>query len=134
MVFSVPRYHQERRLSVSLFVLVAGLGSQAHAQTAILKTNPLEQPPADEEWIKVPSTERPIIQDYPHAGVVGQPRRITAKQNRAPNGHQGPWGDFNYGNGEAAGFGPVGRYGAAAWAEDWSYLRDRSKRTDFLIH
>ncbi|MBS1071127.1 alginate export family protein [Gluconobacter cerinus] len=132
MLLSVVSFRHERSLIAGVLLLMVNLGHHAGAQTVPLKTSPIESPPTEEEWIKVPSTERPIIQDYPHAGVVGQPRRITAKQNRAPNGHQGPWGDFNYGNGEAAGFGPVGRYGAAAWAEDWSYLRDKSKRTDFF--
>lgn len=132
MLLSAFRIRWGGSLSAAMPLLMVSFSSQALAQTVIPNTTPLTQPSTDEEWIKVPSVERPIIQDYPHAGVVGQPRRVTAKQNRAPNGHQGPWGDFNYGNGEAAGFGPVGRYGAAAWAEDWSYLRDKSKRTDIF--
>ncbi|WP_245528465.1 alginate export family protein [Gluconobacter morbifer] len=85
---------------------------------------------SQEEWITVPSTDRPPVQNYPHAGFVGQPRRVTAKQNRSPKGHQSDWGAFNYGNGEEAGFGPVGRYGVAPWAEDWSYLKDPKLRDD----
>nr|WP_237442494.1 alginate export family protein [Saccharibacter sp. 17.LH.SD] len=36
------------------------------------------------------------------------------------------------GNGEFAGFGPVGVYGVAPWAEDWSDLRDTSRRHDLF--
>ncbi|QDH16834.1 alginate export family protein [Swingsia samuiensis] len=84
------------------------------------------------EWIHVSSSSRPMVEDFPHAGVVAQPRRVIPSQNIAPQGRQGEWGEFNYGNGEAAGFGPVGRYGVAAWAEDWSYLRDKRNRKDFF--
>jgi len=73
---------------------------------------------------------RPAIQTYPHAGVVGQPRRIAPAQNRPPVGHQGPWGDFTRGTGEAAGFGPVGLYGVAPWAEDWQTLRNPHTHND----
>ena len=66
---------------------------------------------------------------YPHATPVGQPVRTTGAQGRL-YGRQYDWGVFNRGNGEAAGFGPVGRYGIAPWAEDWSRLRQTGKRSD----
>ena len=100
--------------------------SAAHAQSTIV------QPVTAPETIKVHDEPRPSIQNYPHAGVVGQPRRVYPLQNVAPNGHQGRWGNFTRGNGESAGFGPVGRYGVAPWAEDWSYLRDPKLRNDPL--
>ena len=100
--------------------------SAAHAQSTIV------QPVTEPETIKVHDEPRPSIQNYPHAGVVGQPRRVYPLQNVAPNGHQGRWGNFTRGNGESAGFGPVGRYGVAPWAEDWSYLRDPKLRNDPL--
>lgn len=87
-------------------------------------------PVVSTESLTVQAPPRPEIQNFPHAGVVGQPRRVTAKQNRPPHGTQGDWGVFTRGNGESAGFGPVGRYGVAPWAEDWRYLRDRSLRND----
>jgi hypothetical protein len=42
--------------------------------------------------------------------------------------HGRDWGVFNRDGGYAAGFGPVGRYGATRWAEDWSFLRDPKLR------
>lgn len=73
------------------------------------------------------------VETFPSAGVIGQPRRVSEQQNQtSPHRHQGAWGRFNVGNGELAGFGPVGTYGVAPWAEDWSALRDPSKRTDPL--
>lgn len=72
---------------------------------------------------------RPPIQTYPHANPVGQPLRMSGAENRK-NGHQYDWGVFNRGNGEAAGFGPVGVYGVAPWAEDWSRLRTGRKSSD----
>ncbi|MCX5616103.1 alginate export family protein [Bombella sp. TMW 2.2559] len=74
----------------------------------------------------------PAVETMPGAGVVGQPRRVTAEQNRSRKRHQGDWGAFNWGNGEFAGFGPVGVYGAAPWAEDWSSKKDPKNYTDFL--
>ncbi|MCQ8239946.1 alginate export family protein [Rhizosaccharibacter radicis] len=44
----------------------------------------------------------------------------------APDTSVGSWGVFNAQNGQAAGWGPVARYAQARWAEDWSWLRDRS--------
>ncbi len=45
-----------------------------------------------------------------------------------PRVHGRDWGVFNRDGGYAAGFGPVGRYGATRWAEDWSFLRDPKLR------
>lgn len=74
----------------------------------------------------------PAVETYPLAGVIGQPRRVGAPHGKETRRHQGDWGRFNYGNGEFAGFGPVGMYGVAPWAEDWSALRNPSRRRDFL--
>nr|WP_242501368.1 alginate export family protein [Komagataeibacter xylinus] len=76
-------------------------------------------------------TQRPPILTFPHANPVGQPIRIGGQENRR-SGHQYDWGVFNRGNGEAAGFGPVGRYGVSPWAEDWSNLRDPKKHDDLF--
>ncbi|CAI9122149.1 alginate export family protein [Brytella acorum] len=101
-------------------------------------TSALATPRPEEEARKKASEtlwvirSRASIQNQPHAGVVAQPRRVTSEQNRPPYGHQGPWGAFTRGNGEAAGFGPVGRYAEAPWAEDWSNLRDPSHRDDIF--
>ncbi|GBQ11040.1 alginate export family protein [Swaminathania salitolerans] len=99
------------------------LPHHARSRTLIDPTN------ADEE-ITVDGGQRPEIQTYPHAGPVGQPRRVTPRQNRPPHGTQEDWGIFTHGNGESAGFGPVGRYGVAPWAEDWSFLRDVGHHDD----
>ena len=81
------------------------------------------------ENITVHVRPRPPIQIYPHANPIGQPYRLSGAENRK-NGHPYDWGVFNRDNGEAAGFGPIGRYGVAPWAEDWSSLRDHPKHDD----
>ncbi|WP_051535895.1 hypothetical protein [Asaia platycodi] len=96
------------------------------------KARKLVDPTATDEHLTVNGTQRPEIQNYPHAGPVGQPRRVTPLQNKAPHGTQGDWGIFTRGNGESAGFGPVGRYGIAPWAEDWSFLRDKKRHDDLF--
>ncbi|AQU86157.1 hypothetical protein B0W47_00355 [Komagataeibacter nataicola] len=87
--------------------------------------------PAQPERMVVHMTQRPPILTFPHANPVGQPIRIGGQENRR-SGHQYDWGVFNRGNGEAAGFGPVGRYGVSPWAEDWSNLRDPKKHDDLF--
>lgn len=72
----------------------------------------------------------PEVETYPLAGVIGQPRRIMQGHSKESRRHQGAWGRVNAGDGEFAGFGPVGVYGVAPWAEDWSRLRDPSERHD----
>lgn len=110
----------------------------AHAQSPALHhttpaatpaTVPASKVPATHENITVHAPPLPSIVLYPHATPTGQPVRTTGAQGRT-SGRQYDWGVFNRGNGEAAGFGPVGQYGVAPWAEDWSRLRDKSKRTD----
>lgn len=110
----------------------------AHAQSpALHHTTPAVTPAtvsaskmlATHENITVHAPPLPSIVLYPHATPTGQPVRTTGAQGRT-SGRQYDWGVFNRGNGEAAGFGPVGQYGVAPWAEDWSRLRDKSKRTD----
>ncbi|AEI38162.1 alginate export family protein [Zymomonas mobilis] len=87
--------------------------------------------PDDAKVLKVqaPLSHLPEVQFYPHANPVGQPYNIPQAVNRK-SGHQYDWGVFNRGNGEAAGFGPVGRYGVAPWAEDWSDLRNKKQSSD----
>ncbi|WP_374762522.1 alginate export family protein [Komagataeibacter xylinus] len=87
--------------------------------------------PGQPEQMVVHMTQRPPILTFPHANPVGQPIRIGGQENRR-SGHQYDWGVFNRGNGEAAGFGPVGRYGVSPWAEDWSNLRDPKKHDDLF--
>lgn len=132
------------RHALPALFLLAGVtpcaGEKAFSQTASapptrsdyvkkLSEHPVD-PSTSDETLVINGTHRPAIQDYPHAGPVGQPRRVTPLQNRAPRGTQGDWGVFTRGNGESAGFGPVGRYGIAPWAEDWSFLRDKKRRDD----
>lgn len=74
----------------------------------------------------------PVVEVMPSAGVIGQPRRVTEAQNHSSHRHQGQWGAFNWGNGEFAGFGPVGVYGVAAWAEDWSSKKDPATHDDIF--
>nr|WP_294914860.1 alginate export family protein [uncultured Neokomagataea sp.] len=105
------------------FVTVISIPTFAHTA---------EKTPQSSSWLPGAPHDRPPVQDYPHAGFVGQPRRVLPSLNRPTEGHQGPWGAFNYGTGEAAGFGPVGRYGIAPWAEDWSNLRNPHTSDDAL--
>ncbi|GBR55114.1 hypothetical protein AA106555_1936 [Neokomagataea thailandica NBRC 106555] len=117
----------------ALFFAFAGLYSFTTTPlSAAPEATPDARTPKNPTWIPNTTTDRPPIQNYPHAGFVGQPRRILPSLNRPTQGHQGPWGAFNYGTGEAAGFGPVGRYGPAPWAEDWSDLRNPKKSDDLL--
>lgn len=110
-------------LTAPLMAALAATPGQSAAADRRVVTNRVET-------VTVRQPHRPAVQTYPHAGVVDQPRRVTSGQNTAPSGRQGPWGAFTRGNGEAAGFGPVGIYGDAPWAEDWSFLRDRSLSKD----
>ncbi|PYD68852.1 alginate export family protein [Komagataeibacter swingsii] len=82
------------------------------------------------ENIHVHATTVPPVEYLPSANPVGQPIRMPAMAYRRPSGHQYDWGVFNRDSGEAAGFGPVGRYGVARWAEDWSSLRGKKKGND----
>lgn len=83
------------------------------------------------ETPKINSDSFPVVETTPQPGAVGQPRRVL-NQNMISGSHQGKWGRFNWGNGEFAGFGPVGVYGVAPWAEDWSDLRDARNRHDLF--
>ncbi|AHI26618.1 hypothetical protein BGC31_08065 [Komagataeibacter xylinus] len=82
------------------------------------------------ENIHVHALPVPPVEYLPSANPVGQPIRMPAMAYRRPSGHQYDWGVFNRDSGEAAGFGPVGRYGVARWAEDWSSLRGKKKGGD----
>jgi len=108
------------------------IGRTATTALSVSREKPRVDPTAAEEQVTVSGTSRPEIQNFPHAGPVGQPRRVTPLQNRPPHGTQGDWGVFTRGNGESAGFGPIGRYGVAPWAEDWSFLRDRKRHDDLF--
>ncbi|MCE2574404.1 alginate export family protein [Komagataeibacter sp. FNDCR2] len=81
------------------------------------------------ESVVVHARPRPAIMLYPAANPIGQPIRMGGAENRK-NGNPYDWGVFNRGDGEAAGFGPVGRYGVAPWAEDWSRLRTQKRHDD----
>jgi len=66
-----------------------------------------------------------------HAGDTVPPKpnpTVSVLSLGGLNTHQGDWGVFNAGQGAAAGFGPVTRYGLERWAEDWSALRDPALR------
>ncbi|WP_242010275.1 alginate export family protein [Acetobacter conturbans] len=65
-------------------------------------------------------------QTYPQQAVT-PPERATIKHVAVIHGpikstppHATDWGVFNAGKGAAAGFGTVGGFGQARWAEDWS--------------
>nr|WP_308718932.1 alginate export family protein [Komagataeibacter xylinus] len=118
------RYMRGGALCVSMLGVYA---AQAAPDPVVSGSNAPGQP----EQMVVHMTQRPPILTFPHANPVGQPIRIGGQENRR-SGHQYDWGVFNRGNGEAAGFGPVGRYGVSPWAEDWSNLRDPKKHDDLF--
>ncbi|KXV33836.1 hypothetical protein AD936_15710, partial [Gluconobacter japonicus] len=60
---------------------LTGFGSSAFSA-------PLDVSASKEEQIKVHHAERPEIQNFPHAGFLEQPRRLTTRQNLAPIGRQ----------------------------------------------
>ncbi|MBV1824497.1 alginate export family protein [Komagataeibacter oboediens] len=129
-VRAVPRPVRSRgQWSFSALALpVSGVlawGAQDHAARASVP-----QPgQGTAENIHVHAAPVPPVEYLPQANPVGQPIRMPATVHH-PSGHQYDWGVFSRDNGEAAGFGPVGRYGVARWAEDWSTLRNRAKRDD----
>lgn len=101
-------------------------GEKQDIDKSLASTAPIADKKTD---MSPPLPSLPPIENFPHANPVGQPYYVPQAVNRHI-GHQYNWGVFNRGNGEAAGFGPVGRYGVAAWAEDWSDLRDSKNRKD----
>lgn len=101
-------------------------GEKQDIDKSLASTTPIADKKTD---MSAPLPSLPPIENFPHANPVGQPYYVPQAVNRHI-GHQYNWGVFNRGNGEAAGFGPVGRYGVAAWAEDWSDLRDPKNRKD----
>jgi hypothetical protein len=123
-----PAVYRRASLHTLRGIACAAAFGQASSALAQNTTDTSSIPSPHAETIKARAAARPEVQNLPHAGVVGQPRRIAPSQNKAPSGRQGPWGEFDRGTGESAGFGPVGRYGVAPWAEDWSYLADPSPK------
>jgi len=117
-------HHGRVALIVSLIAIVAhGRQAAAAPVTVTQAAAPATSPD---------NTGRPAIQTFPHAGPVGQPRRILELPKPGQFSTHGPWGVFNLGDGEAAGFGPVGVYGVASWAEDWSGLPAAKGRHDLF--
>ncbi|MCQ8279723.1 alginate export family protein [Acetobacteraceae bacterium KSS8] len=66
----------------------------------------------------------------PQFSALPQTRTNPTRAQAPGSIHTGDWGVFNQLDGSPAGFGPVARYGAVRWAEDWSALRDRKLRND----
>ncbi|GBQ93491.1 hypothetical protein AA23498_1742 [Acetobacter nitrogenifigens DSM 23921 = NBRC 105050] len=64
--------------------------------------------------------------------LYAQPQSLELTPQPSALLHQGPWGVFNANTGAASGFGTVGYYAVSRWAEDWSKLRDKRNRIDFL--
>lgn len=71
----------------------------------------------------------PPLESRPEAYAQPQTLQLPAQTSQALL-HQGPWGIFNSNAGAAAGFGTVGYYAVARWAEDWSGLRKSSNHLD----
>ncbi|RDI36090.1 alginate export protein [Gluconacetobacter liquefaciens] len=121
--------------------------AQATAGTGATATTPLPTPigaaatpapaPAvtpivqsrDSFW-HAPLQQLPPLTSRPE--LYGQPQSLMLHPLTPIQLHQGPWGVFNANTGAASGFGTVGYYAVARWAEDWSSLRDKRNRHDFL--
>lgn len=117
------RAYRLTRLLLASLITSLGPAAPPSALAAAGQRKPAGIMARTSESITARQPRRPGVQNFPHAGVIGQPRRVTTRQNTPPAGRLGPWGAFTRGNGEAAGFGPVGRYGVEPWAEDWQFLR-----------
>ncbi len=70
------------------------------------------------------------LRTTPQFSALPQTRNNPSKAQAPLSIHTGDWGVFNQLDGSPAGFGPVARYGASRWAEDWSVLRDPALRSD----
>ena len=86
-------------------------------------------PSRDSFW-HAPPQQLPPLTSRPE--LYGQPQSLMLHPLTPIQLHQGPWGVFNANTGAASGFGTVGYYAVARWAEDWSSLRDKRNRHDFL--
>ncbi|WP_168194365.1 alginate export family protein [Formicincola oecophyllae] len=112
----------------------AAAAQPAKDETEVMFVHPHKRSAMPPVMPELPPSERPAeVELYPLTGMSGQPMQVTEEQNRrSPNRHQGNWGAFNFGDGEFAGFGPVGTYGVSPWAEDWSRLCNPKNRKDLL--
>lgn len=72
----------------------------------------------------------PTLHTTPEFSALPQTRSNPTKAQAPKDIHTFDWGVFNRLDGSPAGFGPVARYGAVRWAEDWSALRDPRLRSD----
>ncbi|NHO31460.1 alginate export family protein [Acetobacter fallax] len=106
--------------------------NQAHtvAQPQAGQT-PVTQTPALTQKQKFTGTSLlPPLESRPENYAI--PQALELPPQPAALLHQGPWGIFNSNTGAASGFGTVGYYAVSRWAEDWSNLRDKKNRIDFL--
>ncbi len=101
-------------LLLGLSCAIVAPGPRATAAENARTPPPPTAPPstATGESVVVHARPRPSIMLSPTANPIGQPIRMGGAENRK-NGNPYDWGVFNRGDGEAAGFGPVGRYGVA---------------------
>lgn len=119
--------------------------AQATAGTGATATTPLPTPigaattaapapspvvPSRDSFWHAPLQQLPPLTSRPE--LYGQPQSLMLHPLTPIQLHQGPWGVFNANTGAASGFGTVGYYAVARWAEDWSSLRDKRNRQDFL--
>lgn len=105
------------RCELTALTLLAGVSSAA-AQTA--------------PGAAAGASVSPRLQVQPQVNALPEALHNPTRREAPEQIHQGHWGAFNRDGGVPAGFGPVARYGTDRAAEDWSALRDRRERTDWL--
>ena len=103
---------------------VSGLVAGAHAQTASSTASN-----ASGGQTQSPVTS-PALKTTPQFSALPETRNNPTRAQAPQAIHTFDWGVFNQLDGSPAGFGPVARYGAVRWAEDWSALRDPRLRDD----
>ena len=117
-----------RNRFMTVTLLSVGLGSTALAETLPETTWKTPHAPDTARLQTVSSSAaRPIT--GPHAALPAKPQAAPALPKW--------YGVFGGANGAASGFGTVGPYGQARWAEDWSFLANgntAAKRHDWFDH
>ncbi|MFT8789127.1 alginate export family protein [Komagataeibacter saccharivorans] len=98
--------------------------------SALASVSITARPASETIQVHAAATVPPPAEYLPSPSPVGQPIRPSATAYRHPSGHRYDWGVFNRDNAEDSGFGTVGLYSVARWAEDWSFLRNATKHDD----
>ncbi len=130
----IPTKHASRRAARAAAAMLCGTVSCAALPVPVRAQAPTPlaaaAPPAQSLTIPPNPRQSPRLELQPQFNALPEALHNPSRQQAPTQIHTGDWGVFNRDDGSPAGFGPVARYGTAAWAEDWSYLRDPSMRND----